>query len=482
MKLIGFAPDIDPETPGAITSCINCIPSLNGMVGAPTGYDPGFDALAATCRGAAVLTKLDGTRRVLAGTQTKIYELSGTSWTDSSRVGDYVGGGENVWRFAQFGNVSIATNTLEIMQYSVTGDFADIADAPKAAIVFSVAGFLMAFAVNDSRVGGDRQDAWMCSDLYDYSVWTPASGKQSAYGYFLDRPGEIRGGRALGSYAVAYKERSIHVGQYVGPPLIWAWETIPGEVGAVSNESIVNTGTAHLFVGRDDFYLFDGTKPVPIGGPVREWFFTNSDITYRYKIKGVFDKVKNRVWWHFASLSSGGVIDRAIVFDIHSGKWGLASVSIETAFEFYEADTTWDNWPPGAATDYEHMADAAFESPAWDTAQPSPSIVTTAHKVNKLAGACASSTIITGDFGAEDGYSTLDAVHPRFLTRPTTASMTDYTKTYSGDSSEVRGTTSINGNKFNTSSSGRLHRLKFELTGDYEIVGFDPKLMPDGEE
>ncbi len=84
IELIGFSPDSDPTSPGVITDCTQLVPSDKGMTAAPSPVDVGADVLVAECRGAAVLKNTAGTRRTLAGTQSKLYALSGTSWADVS--------------------------------------------------------------------------------------------------------------------------------------------------------------------------------------------------------------------------------------------------------------------------------------------------------------------------------------------------------------------------------------------------------------
>jgi hypothetical protein len=482
IPFIGFAPDLDPNTPGVITSCVQVIPTLKGMAGAPTANDAGLDALAAACRGAAVLTRLDNTRRIFAGTQTKMYELSSTSWVDVSKVGNYTGSTENTWRYGQFGNVSLAANQTERIQFSSSGAFADIAQAPKARIIVTASGFVMALGINDAAVGGDRPDAWWNCNIYDYVTWTPASSNQAAFGYLLDTPGEIRAGKALGPDIVAYKERSIYLGRFVGPPVVWQWQLIASDVGALSNECVVDTGTAHLFISRDDFWLFDGSRPRSIGAPVREWFFRNSDPTYRYKTRGYYDRFTGRVWWFYPSTSSGGALTDALIYNIKSDRWGYAQLNAQCVLDYVNPETTWDNWPPGVATNYENIVDLPFDSPAFDTDTALPAIFGTDNKIKTLVGACTSSSIITGDVGDDTQYTTLTAVKPRFISRPTAATLTTYSKEYQGDSLEVRETSSLDGNKFDALSSGRLHRMKFDLTGDYEMVGYTPDVVADGEE
>lgn len=482
IPFIGFAPDLDSNTPGIITSCSQVVPTLKGMAGAPIATDVGADALSAAARGSSVLIRLDNVRRIFAGTQTKLYELNGSAWTDVSKAGNYTGSTENRWRFTQFGNVSLGANETERIQFSSSGAFADIPTAPKAKIIVTASGFVMALGIDDAAVGGNRPDAWWCSGLYDYVTWTPGVSTQAEFGFLLDTPGEIRAGKALGPDIIAYKERSMYVGRYVGPPVVWAWTPIANDIGALSHETVVDIGTAHLFISRNDFWIFDGSRPRSIGAPVREWFFRNSDPTYRYRTRGYFDKANARVWWFYPSTSSSGELTDALIYNVKSDRWGYAQITAESVLDYISPETTWDNWPQGAATDYELIADLPFDSPGWDTDVELPAIFGTDHKIKTLTGVCAASVITTGDFGDDAQYSTLTAVRPRFITSATTSSLTNYTKKYQGDSLETRDTSSINGNKFDVLSSGRFHRVKFDLTGDYEMVGFAPELNPDGEE
>lgn len=480
---IGFAPDLDPVTPGVITNCTQLVPALKGMEGAPTALDSGIDALPDTCKGAGYMTRLDDVRRLFAGTGSKLYELSGTSWVDRSKGGGaYTGGAENRWRFVQFGNVSLACNETDKIQYSSTGAFADIAQAPKARMLETASGFVLAFGCNDLLIDGDRSDSWWCSNIYDYATWTPGSGNQAAYGYLLDTPGEIRAARRMGQDVVVYKERSLYLGRYVGPPVIWAFQLIASDVGALSQESVVDTGNAHLFMSRDDFWIFDGSRPRSIGAPVREWFFANSDSSYRYKIQAYYDKFKDRVWWFYAPNGSAGALTDALVYHIGSNKWGHAQVRVECILDYFTAETPWDSWPPGAATDYDSLPDVSFDSPYFDNDSSTLAIFDTSHRVATLAGPCATATLTTGDIGDETQYTTITAAKPRFISRPTSATCTNFTKAFSGDAAATGSTSSLNGNKFDVLASARYHSLRLSMTGDFEIVGIKPDLVLDGDE
>lgn len=481
MPLAGFAPDLDPTTPGVLVECDNLVPTLKGMAGALSPLDAGLDTLPADCRGAAVLSLLNNARRVFAGTQTQLLELTGTTFTDRSRAGGYTGSSENRWRFAQFGNVSLACNQTEPIQYATGTSFADISGAPHARIIETASGFVLAFGLNDAYVGGDRPDAWACSGLYDYATWTPAPSNQAEFGYLLDTPGEIRAARRLGKDVAVYKERSTYLGRYVGPPVVWAFDLIAANAGAICQEAVIDTGTAHVFIGRDDFWLFDGTVPKPIGAPVKQWFFTHSDSTYRQNIRSYFDQYQNIAWWFYPANGAGGKLTHAIVYNLNNGRWGHVTLGVQAVLLFQKPDTTFDDWPPGAAVTFDGIPDVPFDSPVFDTSAATMAVFGPNNKLATITGPCMDASFVTGDIGDDDRFTTLTRVTPRFSLAPRAATLTHSTREASGDLLEERGACTLERGHFDPLASGRWHRMRIACTGDFEIIGITPNLVPDGD-
>jgi len=115
-----------------ILGCAAFIATEKGMQAAPMSESAGAAAFAAVCFGGAYGRDLDDSFRVFAGTATKLYELSGSSWTDITRVcgGDYTLGADSYWRFAQFGNTMLAVAKTDTLQASGAGAFAVVSGAP----------------------------------------------------------------------------------------------------------------------------------------------------------------------------------------------------------------------------------------------------------------------------------------------------------------------------------------------------------------
>lgn len=481
IPLLGFAPDLESPTPGIITECNQMIPYRNGMEGAPTNVTPSdVPALADECIGAAVLTKLDSSRRIIAGTTSRLYELISGSWNDVSSA-TYTGGPDTRWSFCQFGDISFASNRTDDMQYSTAGTFAAVGSgAPKAEVVFSVGPFVMALNVND---GTEKPDGWHCSAAFDGLDWNESIATQSASGRLVDSPGALTAGLRLGDYAVAYKSKSIYLGQYVGAPAVWDWILIPGgEAGCVGKEALCDIGGAHFFVGEDNIWLFDGSRPIPIAdNTVRQWFFDNSSPAARYKTKCVFDRQNNRVWMFFPSNSSD-VCDQALVYHVITKQWGCGDREIQAALNYVSGGVTYDTWNTIAST-YDTLPEISYNSQFWLSGGQALSVFNSSNQLQLVNGDPATSGFTTGDAGDDDQRSLLTHVRLRFSAgfSPSTASMQNFYKDGSGDAYTTGATTTIQDNKFDVFMEARWHKAAFTFTGPVRVTHIRPVLKPAGE-
>jgi hypothetical protein len=473
--IAGFSPDADPTLPGVLTDCENIVPYPAGFMGAPSAVSVGANALAAECRGAVVATKLDGSRRIFAGTQTKLYELNGTSWTDrSAGGGSYTGSSESRWSYCQFGDTTIASNLADNMQSSSSGAFAAIAGAPKAKVVVSASNnFVLAFNTNEATYG-QSQDRWWCCAQGNQADWTPAVSTSANTGRLVAVEGAIQAALTLGDYVVAYKQRAIFVGSYVGAPVVWQWNLIPGgEAGAVGQEAVCDIGGAHFIVGNDNFWLFDGTRPIPLGtGVNRQWFLDNSSPTYRYRTKATFDRQNNLVRVNYPSNTSTGVCDACLVFHVGTKRWGRNDVTIEAPLNYIAPGVTIDGLNSYGAT-IDALPNIPFDSQYWLSGGQTPAYFNGSHSLVSMNGASVSSSFTTGDLGDDNLVSVLDRFRVRFLHSPTTATATGFFKMNEGDTLQAGASNAINDGKFDMRQSGRFHRVRVDLTGDHQETQFE---------
>ncbi|HQR98159.1 MULTISPECIES: hypothetical protein [unclassified Polaromonas] len=474
--IVGFAPDADKMAPGIFTDCSNVIPYEAGFKGAPTPVAVAVTALAAECRGAVVATQLDGIRRIFAGTQTKLYELVSSAWTDVSAVGSYTGSSETRWSFCQFGNTTIASNLIDAMQSSASGNFAAVPTAPKAKIVVSASNnFVVAFNTNDATYSASP-DRWWCCAQGDQTNWTPSVTTSATTGRLVAVEGAIEAAMTLGNDIVAYKRRAMFVGRFAAAPVVWEWTLIPaGEAGAVGQEAVCDIGGAHFFVSDDNFWLFDGTRPIPIGdGEVRQWFLNNSSPTYRYRTKAIYEKQNNLVRVFYPSLSSTGACDATLVYHVLKKQWGRHDLTIQAPLNYIAPGATIDGLDAYSAT-IDGLPDVPFDSQFWLAGGRQAAYFNTSHQLVSLTGATGPSSFTTGDMGDDDAVTVIDRFRVRFESSPTTATATGYYKFNEGDALATGPSSTINDGKFDIRQSGRFHRVKVEMTGDHKEYAYAGK-------
>lgn len=478
LELSGFAPDVDPATPGVLTDCDALIPSAKGLAAANSPIDAGLPELDNAPTSAYVSALLDGSKRTFVATESEILEAGATDWTDRSKEGGYAG--SNRFRFATFGNVTLATNRSEPIQAaSAGGNFDDIDGAPQALVLVTASGFVVALNINGMTLG-DVQDGWGCSAIRDHTNWTPSDTTQCVAGRLLDSPGPILAGAALGGDVIAYKATSMYIGRYDGPPVVWSWTRVPGDIGCVGAESVVSAGTVHFFVGPSDFYVFDGTVPRPIGAPIRDWFFENLLEPYRQNIIGVVDQARSLVYWYFPSATSGGALDSCVVYNWKTDRWGKWSVAVQAALQYSSGQVTYESIGDLYNT-YDDLPNISYDSPFWLADQTIPGVLI-GNKLYSLTGEPGKATLVTGDVGDMTDYSFLSRATPRFTRKPTSATATNYYKNELGDSPTQDGTIGLSRGRFDFRRAARWHRLRITTQGAMTINGMDVALDGDSAE
>lgn len=483
----GFAPDMNIDQPGIILGGSGFVPSIRGVAPVKSLVSAGLPALAAACKGAASVRLVDDSRRMFAGTTTKLYEAATSSWTDVSGA-VYTTGTDNRWRFAQFGNDTIATNYADAVQKSTSsGSFSALGGTPpKAAIVETCAGFVMLFDYNDGV--NVYHDGWWCSALQNDASWTPSIATQAANGRLLDTPGSVRAAKALGNIMVAYKERSMYLGFYDGPPVIWRWQLVPGDVGAVSQEAVVNVlingSPAHIFAGFDDIYIFDGTRPVSIGGPIKNWYNANSSAQYRYKTQIMHDRGKQTIYIYLPD--SSGNLTTCVPYNYRTNKWGYLGTitAIESALEYLNAGITYDGLGTFYST-YDDLPAISYDSPFWTSGAPVPAIFNSSHVLQSYTGTPGASAIYFGYTGSNDNFRTLTRIRPNFSLYPAGVVTCDvkYTQNLGDPAPSTIATSTLSNGKMDVLKSSKWCAPYFAVaSGDYELNGYSLIFEEDGEE
>lgn len=479
-QLLGYVPDADPTIIGAITGGAGFVPSYRGYKGAPAPLSAGMATLAATCQGAAVLAKLDATTRFFAGTPTKLYEAGSSTWSDVSRAAAYTISSTQRWRFAQFGNVSLAADGADTVQASVSsGAFSCVAGAPVAALVEVVGKFV--FAANTSTSAQGIQ--W--AGINGYTSWSASVATQAGSDTLTSTPGPITAIKRFGQNLVVYKKNSMYLGIYVGPPNIWEFNPLPVKAGALSQEAVVDIGTAEnpklISMGEDDWYVYDGSRPVPVGtARLKQTIFSQLLQSRYYACIGLHDRLNSRVYFYYP-VSDSVKPDKCVVYHYRMDKWGVDDRQIEAAVEFVGPGLTYDGLGSSYTT-YDSLPNSAYDLAFYASSPIQPAIFDTNHFVSTLTGMAGNTSITTGDFGDDSQVSTVVRVRPRFLTKPTSATWTPGYRMNPGDTLTTDTAVTLTSGTFDFTRDARWHRGVMTCSGDWELSDLSIEGVDTGRE
>jgi hypothetical protein len=394
-----FAPD-RPDLAEATSVLSNAVPITADAYGPVQSLQPyGSSALDGPCLGVTTVEDTSLAVHIFAGTADKLYAMTGAgpTWSDVSIVGGYtVASGEN-WRFALFNNTVIATDFDDPIQSYVMGSstaFANLsASAPRARHICIAKSFCMVGNTFDA-VGGSNPARLWWSAAGDPTSWpTPgSSAAQQVQSDFTDIPGNqgaITGLVAnLGGCDVAiFFERAVWRGFYVGPPDVFDFYPAEAVRGCQCPNATVALGGIVYYPGNDGFYAYDGAQSVPIGTQkVDQWFWMNVNQAFLQNVIGTADVRNKLVLWAFPSIyAASGIPDTILMMRVDTGRWGIASMTLEWLSRFLSFGLTMDSMGAAGFTNVDTLP-YTLDSPAWLGGALQIGAINTAHQLAFFSG------------------------------------------------------------------------------------------------
>lgn len=119
--------------------------------------------------------------------------------------------------------------------------------------------------------------------------------------------------------ALVFTDVSLHAVQYVGAPFTFGLTEISQGISIASQNAAVAVNDAVYWMGRGQFYIYNGTaEEIPCS--VKEFVFSNLNISQASKITSGHNPEFAEVWWFYPSAGSSNV-DRYVVYNYGQGIW-----------------------------------------------------------------------------------------------------------------------------------------------------------------
>jgi hypothetical protein len=417
-----------------------------------------------------------GLTEVFAGGATKLFKLdsSDLSLDNVSKAGGYTTSAEQKWRFTQFGNVLIAANGDEILQYWTLGTSTAWADLDAAAPTARYVTVVRDFVVTGYTSSTDSQKVqW--SAINDETQWTTTATNQADFQVIPD--GGAVQAITGGEFGLVLMEKSIYRMSYVGTPAIFQFDNISRNLGCFEPNSVVQYQGVTYFLGDDGFYACNGTQVVGIGTEkVDRYFFGDLDEAYSYKISATVDPIKNLIIWAYPSSGSNGEVDSMMIYNFEIQRWTHAETTADFVAQSATPAYTLEALDVFGTLD---SLTSSLDSRIW-TGGKSQFVGGNGAKIVTFSGVNLTGTINTGDIEIPGSYSMLNMSRPlvdgggasvAYASRNRLADAVTLSA-YSAADSEGRAA-------FRT--TGRYHRLSIQPSGSWTTaIGIDYDIVPAG--
>jgi hypothetical protein len=260
-----YVPDLDAaRIAGGLIGMTGFAPLQRGPYGSVSTNEV-YAVQGTTALHAETFRQLNDTVRLLVFNKQAIDEYD----YDGTRTNRGVGysASTTTWDAAAWGNYIYACNYHDATQVSNGTSFSAVGDdCPKARWVAANVNFVM-LADTDDGVDQLSDQVWW-SALQDPTEWTPSIATQAGKVRLLDAPGPIKRLVAFRDVFVAFKENSIFVGEYVGPPFLFQWRMVSSRIGLAASYAVCELDDALYFVHTSGVYKWDGAQLSNVGLPV----------------------------------------------------------------------------------------------------------------------------------------------------------------------------------------------------------------------
>lgn len=120
-------------------------------------------------------------------------------------------------------------------------------------------------------------------------------------------------------------DTSLHGMQYIGPPFTFGFQQLGANCGCIGAHAAVDVNGLTFWMGREAFYVFDGTvKKLPC--TVQDYVFDDMNSIQGGRFAAGLNSDFNEVTWWYCSADSN-YIDRCVTFNYLEQVWTIGTMS-----------------------------------------------------------------------------------------------------------------------------------------------------------
>lgn len=234
-----------------------------------------------------------------------------------------------------------STSTRGVYVSSLTGA-SDVPTIVNYTIVSDINRFAFAFGCNE--IGSADIDAMLVrwSNQEDVAMWTPSAANQAG-SLRLSHGSEIVSALQARQELLVWTDTSLYSLQYLGAPDVWGAQILGDNLSIASPNAMVYAANTAFWMGKDKFYLYDGTvRPLP--SDLRRYVFNDFNQSQYQQVFAGTNEGFNEVWWFYCSINSTSV-DRYVVYNYVENVWYYGTMArtawLDTALRSYPIAATY---------------------------------------------------------------------------------------------------------------------------------------------
>jgi hypothetical protein len=269
-----------------------------------------------------------------AGTPSVDFTIDGTNTSTSFVNQTITAAGTNTYRFQS----DDTSADISVISTSATGDSfsvddisvrrvhvaEQIANSPTNCKGLVVTEERFIFALQPDL--NPRKIAWC--DREDNTTWTPTATNEAG-DFELQTSGEIVTAARLRGRTIIVTTVDAHIATYQGAPFVYGFQRVGSACGCISRKSLVAMDAGAFWMGREAFFMFDGSVAKQMPCEVQDYVFGDLNVNQVTKCWGVNNSEYNEIWWFYPSANSNEC-DRYVAYDYGENHWHIGEIDRTT--------------------------------------------------------------------------------------------------------------------------------------------------------
>ena len=215
------------------------------------------------------------------------------------------------------------TSTRGVLLSSL-GGASDVPTKQNFILVSDISRFVLCFGAN--TIGTSVQDPMLIrwSDQESAVDWTPTSTNQAG-SLRLSRGTKIVTAIATRQAITAWTDAAVYSLQYLGGQAVWGAQVVGENISIASPNAVTFANGVAYWIGKDKFYMYDGTVQ-PLVCDLLRHVFSDYDTIQADQVFAGTNEEYHEIWWFYCSNGSS-TVDKYVIYNYQDKIWYYGSLA-----------------------------------------------------------------------------------------------------------------------------------------------------------